>query len=98
MNTQRRGGGGVGIQTAALCFGGAGPPSASPSYTTLTENYDGSTWTTNSATLATASSSQDGMGTNTAALLAGGSPNTPPNNTETEEYNFAVTTQTLTTS
>ena len=40
LNTGRNEGGGAGIQTAALMFGGR-----SPSFQDLTESYDGTSWT-----------------------------------------------------
>ena len=36
---------GSGSYNAALCAGGQGPPSFSPRYIALTEQYDGSSWT-----------------------------------------------------
>jgi hypothetical protein len=49
LNTARRGLAGCGIQTAALAFGGR-----NPGVTAATEEYDGTSWTTNSASLSTA--------------------------------------------
>jgi hypothetical protein len=66
LNTVRRDLGGVGIQTAALAFGGTSSPTA------VTESYDGSSWTTSPGTLNTGRSSLVGAGTQTAALAIGG--------------------------
>jgi hypothetical protein len=66
LNTVRRDLGGVGIQTAALAFGGTSSPTA------VTESYDGSSWTTSPGTLNTGRASLVGAGTQTAALAIGG--------------------------
>jgi hypothetical protein len=55
-----------GTQTAALAFGG-GPPS-----TGATEEYDGSTWTSNPTGLNTARHALAGCGIQTAGLAFGG--------------------------
>ena len=85
--------GNVGTQTASL-LGGGGPG------TSNTEEYDGTTWTTSPATLATARYEVRGGGTTSLTFAAGG--NTSPANpsfTGTEEYNAApLGTVTLTTS
>jgi hypothetical protein len=57
--------GSCGIQTAALAFGGLLLQIA-------TEEYDGSTWTTSPASLATGRQQLGGAGTQTAALAIGG--------------------------
>jgi len=76
---------GGGTQTDAIAFGG----NIDPPVTNSTENYDGTSWTTNSATLATARAAP-GCGTSTAAIAVGG--RVPPNNQSlTEEYNKSVT-------
>jgi hypothetical protein len=79
MNTARRGGAGAGTQTAALGFAGY----VSTGTQNTTEAYDGSTWTTLPATLATARGGLWGAGTNTLALAFGGG----SYQTATEEYN-----------
>jgi len=56
---------GAGTQTAAVAFG----LSASPN--TITQHYDGSTWTTVPGTLPTAQGQARGIGTQTAALCCG---------------------------
>jgi hypothetical protein len=66
LNTVRRDLGGVGIQTAALAFGGTSSPTA------VTESYDGSTWTSNPTGLNTGRAGLVGAGTQTAALAIGG--------------------------
>jgi hypothetical protein len=63
---------GVGTQTAALAFGGEDPAGI----TGVTEEYDGSTWTSNPTGLNTARTGLGGAGTQTAALAFGG--NLPP--------------------
>ena len=68
-----------GLQTATLAFGGQ-----TPSQSGATEQYDGSSWTTTAAVMATARSEISGTGTTTAAFAAGGG---SPGNKETEEYN-----------
>jgi hypothetical protein len=57
---------GAGTQTAAVAFG----LSASPN--TITQHYDGTSWTTVPGTLPTAQSQARGLGTQTAALSCGG--------------------------
>jgi hypothetical protein len=78
LNTARGDLNGVGIQTAALAFGGyAGAP------TGATENYDGATWSNSPASLGTARTNMAGAGTQSLALGAGGG---PPNISNTEEF------------
>jgi hypothetical protein len=86
LNTSRGQVMGAGIQTAALAFGGY-------STTTLnvTESYDGSTWTTSPVTLATGRYDGNGIGTQTAAVCAGGDPGYKD---VTEEYNLSAYTLT----
>ena len=77
--------------TSALAFGGSNPP---PN-TALTEQYDGTSWTTLSATLASAVENNGGCGTTSLALSTGGSGGT----TATEEYTGAgPVTKTITAS
>jgi hypothetical protein len=60
---------GAGTQTAGLGFGGdTGPPTASA----LTEEYDGTSWTTSPPGLNTAREQLGGAGTQTAGLAFGG--------------------------
>ena len=66
MNTARNGGAGAGIYTAALVFGGSGPP-----LTGATEKYDGTSWT-ETGDLGTARSALAGAGIQTSALAIGG--------------------------
>jgi hypothetical protein len=65
--------------------------------TAATEEYDGSTWTSNPTGLNTARGQLAGVGTQTAALAFGG---TPPITAATEEWTGAgaVVTKTITTS
>ena len=75
-----------GTQTSAIAFGGQTPPS-----TGVTEFYDGTTWTTNPATMSTARGQVAGTGTQSAAFAAGGG---TPANKETEEFDGGGATQT----
>jgi len=68
--------GGTGIKAAALSFGGEGPPSFSPRYIGLTEQYDGTTWT-EKADLNAARAYMGGAGTTTASLCTGGNSGGP---------------------
>jgi hypothetical protein len=68
------------LQTAALAFGGTDTAA-----TGATEEYNGSTWTSNPTGLNTARDTLGGCGTQTAALAFGG--NVPPETGATEEYN-----------
>ena len=92
MGTARGGLGSAGTQTAALGFGGY-----LPGATAATEEYDGSTWTSNPTGLNTARSQLAGCGTQTAALGFGG---TPPITGATEEWTGAgaAVTKTITVS
>jgi hypothetical protein len=78
MNTARYQLGGRGTQTATLAFGGRDPVS------NATEEYDGTSWATNPATMNTARANMATAGTNTLALSAGGS--VPPVTAATEEF------------
>ena len=80
--------GGAGTQTAAIAFGGASPPIAST--ITITQDWDGTSWTTSPATLSTAVNSNGGAGTSTSALSMGGYAPTATNNAE--EYNVSINT------
>ena len=72
----------AGTQTAALAAGGNA--AGSPSYSTATEEYDGSTWTAGNA-LNTGRNEIVGSGTQTAAVGFGG--NTGSYSAATETYN-----------
>ena len=89
MNTARRYLSGFGIQTSAIAFGGG---TAVPVVAlTTTEQYDGSTWTTSSASLATARGGTSGAGTQSAGLAIGGfSPDFGTAISNTEEYNQSI--------
>jgi len=85
INTTRYNFNGFGVQTAAVIAGGRDPSAAS----TATETYDGTTFTTSPATMATAKNGATGMGQNS------GSGNTGwvcGEDLDTEEYNFSTTT------
>ena len=92
LNLGRSDMGGAGIQTAALVFGGY-----TGSNTGATELYDGTSWTTSSASLATPRRVLGGCGTQASALAFGGFSSGDSNATEefTGAFNAA---QTLTTS
>jgi hypothetical protein len=79
LGTSRDGHGAGGTQTAGIVFGG----SIAPGNTANTEEYDGSTWTEVN-NLNTARRQTTGVGTQTAALCAGGY--TTANSAATEEY------------
>ena len=83
---------GSGTQTAGLTFGGT-----RPGVTTATEKYDGTSWTTAPATLATAVYAQGGSGpagTSSAALNTSGRTPSSPAGTKlgTEEFNSSTNT------
>ena len=73
---------GAGTQTAALVFGGSTP--------SVTNTYNGTSWTTVPATMNTSRSALAGCGTQTAALAAGGAPLT----SASESYNGTSWTNT----
>ena len=73
--------------TATLAFSGQ-----TTTRTASTEEYDGSSWTTSPATLATARSGLGGAGTTSSALAFGGT--TPPISFLTEEFNKSSTVYT----
>ena len=86
INTARRIMGCAGISTAALIFGGYGP-----NFSTATESYNGSSWTTLPATLPTGVAGLSGAGTQTAALSFGGDLGPAYTNT-TASYNGSAWT------
>ena len=71
--------GGLGVQTAALVFGGQ-----NPSYTAVTQSYNGTSWTTVNSLNTARGENIGGAGTQTAGLAFGGS---PPNTGLTELWN-----------
>jgi hypothetical protein len=75
----------LGTQTAAFCIGGDVPP-----YTTATNTYNGSSFTSSTA-INTARSSGIGSGLTTAAVIAGGS--TPSATGATELWNGSAWTE-----
>ena len=87
LNTARENPGGAGVQTAALCFGGA----ASPGNTAVTETWDGTSWT-NMNDLNTARPYLGGAGSNTAALAIGGG-TYPPVIANTEAWDGSTWTE-----
>ncbi len=94
MGTARYNLGGIGLQTAALAFGGTTP---APASTSATELWNGTSWTSNPNGLATARQGLAGAGTQTVGLAFGGG---SPNTAATEEFTGPGTpvTQTITTS
>ena len=80
LNTGRAFLGGTGTQTAALAFGGEGPP-----ISTATEVWNGTNWATSPGTLNTARNLMAESGTSTSALAFGGEG--PPNLAVTESWN-----------
>jgi hypothetical protein len=89
LNTARRNLAGGGTQTAGLAFGGDAP-TLTPTFAGSTEEYDGSTWTSNPTGLNTAREFLAGAGIQTAALAFGG--NLPGNSSATEEYDGSTWT------
>jgi hypothetical protein len=88
MNTARSVLGAAGLYTAALGFGGE------PGYKTVTEEWNGASWT-EVADLNTGRSNLPGAGTTSAGLAFGG--DTPPITAATEEWSGSSTvTRTLT--
>jgi hypothetical protein len=94
LNTARFETTGAGLQTAALAFGGAPPPTG----TGATEEYNGSTWTS-VASLTTARRFLSGMGIHNSRLASGGQ-TTPSVTGATEEWTGAgaAVTKTITVS
>jgi hypothetical protein len=82
-NTGRNTGGGSGIQTLALCFGGDSPDT-SPGSTVNTEKWDGTCWT-ETANLAIGGYEVSGAGTQGSAICAAGAP-TPTRAGVSEEW------------
>ena len=87
--TSSNAGGGSGVQTSALVFGGRGPSLA---FVSTTEEYNGNGWAVGGA-LSTARSYIAGFGTQTDAVAAGGRTDAPGTTTNaTEEYNGSAWT------
>jgi hypothetical protein len=85
LNTSRYNAAAFGSQTAAVTTGG-GAASPVGAQLNATEAYNGTSWTTNPATLNTARRVLVGIGTNTAGLVFGGVA-VPGNTGATESYN-----------
>ena len=68
LNTARQGGGGAGIQTAAICVGGE-IPGPSGTNSNAVENYNGTSWTTSPATFPSSGPGTKGFGLQTAAIF-----------------------------
>ena len=91
LNLARYAMGSAGTQTAALAFGGRDPSPAN----TATEQYNGTSWTSLSATLNTARHSLKGFGTTSDALAFGGELQPPGAAvTNTEQYDGSTWTTT----
>ena len=93
INTSRYRLSGAGTLTAGLVFGGQNP--ANTAMQTATEEYDGSTWTSNPSGLNTGRAPVGSAGTQTAGLAFGGrTAFSPPygDTTATEEYNGSAWT------
>jgi hypothetical protein len=82
LNTAKHGGATAGTQTAALYAAGQ-----SPGLLNQTELYNGTSWTSNPATLNTARTQTTGFGTQTAALVVLGYVGGAPYNLATEKWN-----------
>jgi hypothetical protein len=95
LNTARKNLAGAGTQTAALAFGGQTP---SPPFTGATEEYDGTSWTTNPTGLNTARGGLAGAGTQPAALAFGGATTVVVAATEEWTGAGAAVTKTITVS
>mgnify|MGYP000716288765 CR=1 FL=1 len=85
LNLARRGQGSAGTQTAGLAFGGTPPPNGN----NVSEEYDGSSWTSAPNLNKARNGCATSIGTQTAALIHGGYDNANPlaGRTETEEFN-----------
>ena len=68
LNTARQGGGGAGIQTAAICVGGEVPGPAGTNSNAV-ENYNGTSWTTSPVTFPSSGPGIRGFGLQTAAIF-----------------------------
>jgi hypothetical protein len=90
MNTARQEVAGAGIQTSALAFGGY-----TTTVTGVTEEYDGTSWSTSPVSLNTARTGLGEAGTQTSALGFGGYL-TPGVTAATEEWNGAGSAETKT--
>ena len=86
--------GGSGTSTAALIFGGEGPPGISPRYITLTEEYNGSAFTEKND-LNTARTMMGGAGTTTASIGTGGTSPPSPNSALNESWNGTCWTEVM---
>jgi len=91
MNTARYLLSGGGTQTSMIAFGGTTASPAATGETGASEQYDGTTWTTSPASMATARYYAGGTGTSKdSAVVFGGNPG-PGTTSLTEEYNFSTT-------
>jgi hypothetical protein len=84
MNTARNSLAGFGTQSSAVAAGGF-----TPTLTTQTETWDGTNWTTSSATLGTARGDGTSAGNSSAGLYSFGE--SPSTTAATEEFNFSST-------
>jgi len=86
MNSGKASAMGWGLSTLAMATGGE---TSTASYTTTTEDWNGTSWLTNPATLPTGNQAMAGQGSTTAGLLAGGWIPAPVGNTSLE-YNSST--------
>jgi len=83
-NVAKGSGAAAGTQNSAVLFAGLGPPFSPPGWNKVTEEYNGTSWSTTS-NHSTQGYGLVGAGTQNAALKAGGA--TPGGTNSTEEYN-----------
>jgi len=85
MNTARNGGGGWGSQTAMVVGGGS-----TPSVTGATESWDGTSWSTEPGTLATARTVVSAVGSNSTEGFISGGYNGSSNINSSERFNKSI--------
>ena len=79
---------GFGIESSAMRAGGA---TSTTSYVTNVEEWNGSSWAVNPATIASGTQGLVGQGSTTAGLISGGwSTSSPPTTNAAEEYNVSM--------
>ena len=88
LSQEMYGGGGFGSQTAGVKAGGYNNSLPPGNVTTQTEEYNGSSWTTNPNAMGTGRYAMTGSGPATAGLVAGGYQYSPPSGqtTKTEQF------------
>ena len=88
MVTATNAGGGAGTQTAAIAFGGYN----GTANIATTQDWNGTAWTTSSASLGAGVSNNAGAGTSTSALSMGGYAPSTAATINVEEYNVSINT------